>query len=154
MLSINVLNLKTTDGILEYSLEIGGLVGVPIITGAISCLHTKRYTNGTAGEIWDDIKSKGIPTHTDSITYIIRVVTGGSSLTYVGKTLNTLARRYPGEVGDITGGLKLVFDTFLPGDSTVECVLYNCSHPALIENLCYQYLEAKDYELANKTDPS
>jgi hypothetical protein len=124
------------------------------IEGVCVCICDNEYGSAKYGKnwepIWEDIlkRSGG----SDGQTYIIGAMWGGAgNLVYVGKTLNSLAKRYP---KGPTGGLELVFEAYLAKPEKMICVLYNTSHPGLVEGWCYQILLDKKYNLANQQDPS
>ncbi len=124
----------------------GGLEGV------VRTIYDKRFDGGRSAEaIWDAIKD--VDRVSDGITYVIGVINGGASLAYVGKTTQTLAKRY---AGGRTGGLKAVFDYYQEniGTSFMECTLYNTSNAAFIEGWCYQLLHDHGIRLTNIQDPN
>ena len=145
---MNVLELNKSNQF-NYSLKVDN-DRPNEVQGAIVCICEKRYNaGGNLDLVWEDIiKQNG---NTDSLTYIMTATRGSTQLTYVGKTLNKIEDRY--QKGP-TGGLKLIFDMFEKGDAMLDCVLYNASHPALVELWCFQLLEDRNSPLANYQDPS
>lgn len=145
---MNVLNVRKNKSV-TYNL---GLLRKEhhAIQGTLMCISDIRFQGMSKIDIWNTILAQN--SVNDSIIYIITVTRGSKQLTYVGKTLNTLKKRYP---AGPTGGLKLVFDLFREGtDDMLDCVLYNASHPALVELWCYQILVNRRINLANYQDPS
>ena len=144
---MNVLNIKLNSTV-GYNLRLDNSQ-FNSIQGLITCICNQRFEGMTQADIWSRIRE--INDVNDSIIYIITATRGRDQITYVGKTLNTLHRRYP---NGPTGGLKLVFDLYNKGGAMLDCVLYNASHPALVELWCYQILVDKGINLANRQDPS
>lgn len=92
----------------------------------------------------------------DGICYVATATVGNRSWTYVGKTLNTMAARYP---NGPEGGLGVVFDRYAEnGTEALAIALYNVSNPALVEGWCYQVATDRaklpTYILTNIQDPS
>jgi hypothetical protein len=146
-MSINELGIKA-DGVKhDYVL---GLVDKPSIMGKAECLLDGRFDRGTLfKDIWTKIINAG--GINDSITYIVSVTKGNQQSVYVGKTLGTFAKRY---AGGPTGGLQKALSNYDPGSCFLDCVLYNVSHPALVELWCYQILADKKINVTNIQDPS
>ena len=120
------------------------------LQGKIQMVLDKSYTAKSSADIWDDVAESSA--NNDSITYICVAYSGSSALAYVGKTLNTMAKRYP---KGPAGGLGLVFAFYEHGKyERIDWALYNNSHPALIEGWCYQLLVDQKIPLANQQDPS
>lgn len=145
----NVLGLMYGANPSDYKLSVTMSSGG--IQGKIVCIMDKIYVTGQQrNAIWNEIiQYNG---NNDSICYIVTAVVGANRYAYVGKTLNTMGTRYP---NGPSGGLALVFNTYENQfNAFMECVLYNGSHPALIEGWCYQMLQDKGFTLMNVQDPS
>lgn len=145
-MSNNILSAKAGSQ-LTYGLGFAGVQNS--IQGALVCICDKRYNGDAVVAIWNDLLH--LNGANDSIVYVVTATRGSNQLTYVGKTLNKLGGRYP--AGPL-GGLKLVFDLYAQGSAMLDCSLYNCSHPALVELWCYQLLMDRKFKLANLMDPS
>jgi hypothetical protein len=99
--------------------------------------------------MWSDICKQNGPN--DSIVYVMQAVKGSKNYTYIGKTLNTMAKRYPAGPNH---GLKLVWDLYAAGGDGMWVSLYNVSNPCLVEGWCYQVAVNNKLDLANAQDPS
>lgn len=133
----------------EMTYELGFTTKSANISGKLVAVLDKAYDSGTIpGAVWADIlKAAGT---NDSIVYIIQCTNGSKAQTYIGKTLNTLAKRY---AAGPKGGLKLIFDACKP-TSLMSATLYNCSNPCLVEGWCFQVANDLKMDLANLADPS
>lgn len=140
---LNISDVRQHDFSLTFDQKSGGIQGVILL------LMDQRFDGIASANIWHAITS--INAANDGITYVIRTARGGSQLVYVGKTLNTMAKRYP---NGPAGGLKLVFDLYDKGNAMMDVTLYNNSHPSLVEGWCYQVAVSLKLNLANVQDPS
>lgn len=121
------------------------------LSGIVATIFDDQFDGGDdAAAIWNAIMAAAGTN--DDLIYIVCVVKGSTAYAYVGKTSQTLAKRYP---KGPKGGLELVFDKHAPGASYMSCALYQSSQPAFVEGWCYQLLEKiKGLKLMNKIDPN
>lgn len=103
----------------------------------------------TSAAFWEDIKAVN-NVHT-GIVYVVSAYSGSSAFTYVGKTLNTMAIRYP---AGPNGGLGLVFAQNTKSLESMRCVLINTGNPTAMEGMLYQYMLKGGHKLTNMQDPN
>lgn len=144
----NILRLPSADAspnIVDYALQLGSN-GPPILTGriAVQTEYAAEPKNGTAAPnataIMAAVKAlnKGKP----GITYVFYVFGGTKPLVYVGKSLNTIADRYPGAL-PASGGMKLLTDTYDADTKAklgMHVCIYQSGNPTLIEGLIFDKL--------------
>jgi hypothetical protein len=121
--------------------------------GTIELVLNQRFSNVDARTIWQAIikAETSAKTAPAGVTYIVMSTTGSVQTSYIGKTLNTMTKRYPS--GPAKGGIFNVFSSY-SSVSVMDVTLYFTTHPSLTEGWCYNYAQTQKLLLQNIVDPN
>lgn len=125
----------------------------PQMIGDLEMVLNTRFSGVTTAAIWESISAakNSAGAIATGITYIVKTTRGSTPKNYLGKTIYSLAKRYP--KGPDTGGLGAAFAEYEKGNASMDVTLYWTTNPSLVEGWCYAIALSQHIALENVMDP-